>query len=92
MDAIKRKEEEAVEILLSLSKNHRRAKELRDFIEAARVLYLRDHGQVPEENSPAGLWFKWAEQRAAVIDPLGEDFRPWNGRAFRQIPGLFPET
>lgn len=92
MDAIKRKEEEALDVLLNHSKNHRRARELRDFIEAARALYLRDHGQVPEEDSPAGLWLKWAEQRAALIDPLGEDFRPWNGRAFSQIPGLFPET
>ena len=92
MDAIKRKEEEAVEVLLNHSKNHRRAKELRDFIESARALYLRDHGQAPEENSPAELWFRWAEQHAAAIDPLGEGFRPWNGRAFRQIPGFFPET
>jgi hypothetical protein len=92
MDAIKRKEQEAVEVLLNHSKNHRHAKELRDFIEAARTLYLRDHGHAPEENSSAELWFRWAEQRAAVIDPLGEGFRPWNGRAFSQIPGLFPGT
>jgi hypothetical protein len=92
MNAVKRKEDEAVEILLDHSKNHQCARELRAFIEAARALYLGDHGKVPDEDSPAGLWFKWAELRAAMIDPLGEGFRPWNGRAFRQIPGLFPEA
>ncbi len=90
MDAIKRKENEAVEILLNHSTNHQRANELRAFIEAARSLYLRDHGQYPQENSPEDLWLRWAEQHAETLDPLGEGFRPWNGRAFRQIPGLFP--
>jgi hypothetical protein len=53
---------------------------------------LRDqHGQAPPENSPAGLWLRWAEVRLRNLDPLGEGFRPWNGSAFRQIPGLFPE-
>ncbi|MEO8614648.1 MAG: hypothetical protein ABI600_05860 [Luteolibacter sp.] len=92
MDAIKRKEDAALEILLNHSTNHRRACDLRAFIESARELYLQDHGQTPAENSPAGLWFKWAEQRAETLDPLGEGFRPWNGQAFRQIPGLFPES
>lgn len=90
MDAIKRKENEAVEILLNDSTNHRRANELRDFIEAARSLYFRDHGEFPEENSPEDLWLRWAEQYAKILDPLGQGFRPWHGRAFRQIPGLFP--
>lgn len=91
MDAIKRKENEAVEILSTHAKNHRRANELRAFIESARNLYLRDHGHAPDDNSPEDLWFRWAEQQAKNLDPLGEGFRPWNGRAFRQIPGLFSE-
>jgi hypothetical protein len=91
MDAIQRKENEAVEVLLNHSKNHRRATELRDFIESARSLYFRDHGRSPEENSPADLWLRWAEHHAEDLDPLGDGFRPWNGQAFRQITGLFPE-
>lgn len=91
MAAIQRKENEAVEVLLNHSKNHRRATELRDFIESARSLYFRDHGRSPEENSPADLWLRWAEHHAEDLDPLGDGFRPWNGQAFRQITGLFPE-
>lgn len=92
MDSIERKESEAVEILLTHSTNHQRANALRAFIESARNLYLRDHGQAPDDNSPAGLWLRWAELRAELLDPLGEGFRPWDGQAFRRIPGLFPET
>ncbi len=92
MDSIKRMENEAVEILLTHSSNHQRANALRAFIESARNLYLRDHGQAPDDNSPAGLWLRWAEQRAELLDPLGEGFRPWDGQAFRRIPGLFPES
>lgn len=92
MDAVKRKENEAVEILETQSNSHRRAKDLRAYIDAARDLHLKDHGQAPEENTLADLWFKWAEVRLRHLDPLGEGFRPWQGRAFRQIPGLFPDT
>jgi hypothetical protein len=92
MDTVKRKETEALEILLIQSKNHRQANELREFIEAARNAYSQDHGQSPAENSPEDLWLRWAEHRASIIDPLGEDFRPWHGQAFRQIPGIFPEA
>lgn len=91
MDAIKRKENEAVEILLNHSTNHQRANELRAFIEAARSRYFRDHGRYPAENSPEDLWLRWAEQHAKNLDPPGEGFRPWHGRAFRQIPGIFPQ-
>ena len=91
MDAIKRKEKEAVEILLNHSTNHQRANELRAFIEAARSMYFRDHGGFPVETSPEDLWLRWAEQHAETVDPLGEGFRPWQSRAFRQIPGHFPE-
>jgi hypothetical protein len=92
MDAIKRKEEAALEILLNHSTNHRRACDLKEFIETTRALYLQDHGQAPSENSPEGLWLRWAEQRAETLDPLGGGLRPWNGQAFRQIPGLFPKS
>jgi hypothetical protein len=91
MDKVREKEEKAIEVLIEHVKQHLQANELRVLIESARSLYLDDHGHAPEENSPAGLWFRWAEQHANVIDPLGEGFRPWNGRAFRQIHGLFPE-
>ncbi len=92
MDTVREKEMKAIEVLTEHAKRHLQANELRVFIESARALYLRDHGQTPEENSPVELWFRWAEQHANVIDPMGEGFRPWNGRAFRQIPGLFPES
>ncbi len=92
MDAIKRKEKEAVEVLEAQSKTHRCAKDLRAYIEAASDLYWKEHGQAPEENTPADLWFKWAEVRLRHLDPLGEGFRPWNGQAFRQISGLFPHS
>ena len=92
MDAIKRKEEAALEILLNHSTNHRRACDLKEFIETTRALYLQDHGKAPSENSPEGLWLRWAEQRAETLDPLGGGLRPWNGQAFRQIPGLFPKS
>jgi hypothetical protein len=92
MDAVKRKENEAVEILETQSNSHRRARALRAYIDAARDLHLKEHGQAPEENSPADLWFKWAEVRLRHLDPLGEGFRPWQGRTFQQIPGLFPES
>jgi hypothetical protein len=68
------------------------SKDLKSYIEAARDLYLKEHGQPPEENSPADLWFRWAEVRLRHLEPLGEGFRPWNGQAFRRVPGLFPES
>ena len=92
MDAVQRKEKEAVEILEAQSMTHRRAKDLKAYIEAARELYLKEHGQPPEENSPADLWLRWAEVRLRHLEPLGEGFRPWNGQAFRRVPGLFPES
>jgi DNA-binding Lrp family transcriptional regulator len=92
MDDVREKENKAIEVLSAQMGQHLRANDLRIFIESARTLYLRDHGQAPAENSPAGLWLRWAELRAEALDPLGHGFRPWNGKAFRQIPGLFPET
>jgi len=92
MDAGQRKEKEAVEILEAQSMTHRRAKDLKAYIEAARELYLKEHGQPPEENSTADLWLRWAEVRLRHLEPLGEGFRPWNGQAFRRVPGLFPEA
>ena len=92
MDAVQRKEKEAVQILEAQSMTHRRAKDLKAYIEAARDLYLKEHGQPPEENSAADLWFRWAEVRLRHLEPLGEGFRPWNGQAFRRVPGLFPES
>lgn len=90
MEAVQRKEKEAIEVLTTQAKSHRRAKNLKEYIAAAKDLYLKEHGQVPEENSPADLWFKWANVWLREMDPLGDGFRPWQGRAFRQITGLFP--
>lgn len=92
MHTVRDKEEKAIEVLAAHVKRHLQANDLRVFIEAARAAYFRDHGQAPDVNSPAGLWLRWAEQHAQTVDPLGEGFRPWNGQAFRQIPGLFPGT
>jgi hypothetical protein len=92
MDTARTKEQEAIEVLSAQVEQHLRANDLKIYIEAARALYLRDHGQAPLEESPAGLWFRWAEIRLQDSDPLGEGFRPWNGRAFRGIPGLFSKT
>jgi hypothetical protein len=68
------------------------SKDPKAYIDAARELYLKEHDQLPEENSPADLWFRWAEVRLRHLEPLGEGFRPWNGQAFRRVPGLFPEA
>lgn len=92
MDAVMAKEEKAIEVLSAQVERHLRSNDLRSYIDSVKKIYLQDHGQAPPENSPAEMWLRWAEVRLRNLDPLGEEIRPWNGRAFRQIPGLFPET
>jgi hypothetical protein len=76
MDAIRKKENKAVEIHFLQLEKLRRANELRDFIETAKSLFYRDHGWFPEEDSPEDLSLRWAEHHADQLDPLGEGFGP----------------
>jgi len=83
----KSQESRAVDKLFESFEQFRKAEALREFLEACRSKIIAIHGSPPDPVSRLGLWLRWVQARADMIDPLEDRRPPWNSSEFDEIIG-----